>query len=75
MEPNVETKGLSAGAIAGIVVGIFVIVVLVLVVLRRKGYLGAKKTEDDGKITILISLFKFGVCLLPDVWNIVHEVI
>lgn len=48
-----ETRGLPAGAIAGIVVGIFVFVVLVFVVLRWEGYLGGKETEDDGKITII----------------------
>ncbi|XP_022940758.1 probable LRR receptor-like serine/threonine-protein kinase At1g53430 isoform X2 [Cucurbita moschata] len=42
-----EAKRLSAGAIAGIVVGTFVLVVSVLVVLRRKGYLGGRETEDE----------------------------
>ncbi|XP_023525944.1 probable LRR receptor-like serine/threonine-protein kinase At1g53440 [Cucurbita pepo subsp. pepo] len=42
-----ETRGLSAGAIAGIVIGIFLFVVFVLAVLRWKGYLGRKEAEDD----------------------------
>ncbi|XP_038898936.1 probable LRR receptor-like serine/threonine-protein kinase At1g53440 isoform X2 [Benincasa hispida] len=44
---DVETGRLSAGDIAGIVVGCFVFVVLVLAVLRWKGYLGRKETEDS----------------------------
>ncbi|XP_022136558.1 probable LRR receptor-like serine/threonine-protein kinase At1g53430 [Momordica charantia] len=44
---DVETGALSAGAIAGIVVGIFVFVVLVLAILRWKGYLGGKDTENS----------------------------
>ncbi|XP_022136550.1 probable LRR receptor-like serine/threonine-protein kinase At1g53440 [Momordica charantia] len=47
VEVNVEAGGLSGGAIAGIVVGSSMFVVLVLVVLRRKGYLGGKETEDS----------------------------
>lgn len=53
---DVETGGLSAGAIAGIVVGSFVFVVLVLAVLRWKGYLGGKDTEDSGKTPKVICL-------------------
>ncbi|XP_022981275.1 probable LRR receptor-like serine/threonine-protein kinase At1g53430 [Cucurbita maxima] len=44
---DVETRELSAGAIACIVVGTFVLFVFILVVLRRKGYLGGKETEDN----------------------------
>ncbi|TYK27871.1 putative LRR receptor-like serine/threonine-protein kinase [Cucumis melo var. makuwa] len=44
---DVEPGTISAGAIAGIVVGSFVFVVLVLAVLRWKGYLGGKETEDS----------------------------
>ena len=47
-----DTGALSAGAIAGIVVGSFVFVVLVLAVLRWKGYLGGKDAEDSGKILV-----------------------
>ena len=54
---DVEPGTLSAGAIAGIVVGSFVFVVLVLAVLRWKGYLGGKETEDSGKISKVINLF------------------
>ncbi|XP_028102867.1 probable LRR receptor-like serine/threonine-protein kinase At1g53440 [Camellia sinensis] len=38
--------GLSAGAIAGIVIASCVLLVLILVVLRMKGYLGGKDLED-----------------------------
>ncbi|KAL5707372.1 hypothetical protein ACHQM5_018277 [Ranunculus cassubicifolius] len=45
--PNFDTStGLSAGTIAGIVVGSFVAVILILLVLWRKGYLGKKEVED-----------------------------
>ncbi|KAM1101456.1 hypothetical protein ACFX2B_007739 [Malus domestica] len=47
--PNfkVDTGGLSAGAIAGIVVASFVSVVLVLVILRKAGYLGGKDEDEE----------------------------
>lgn len=47
--PNfkVDTGGLSAGAIAGIVVGSFVGVLLILAVLWRTGYLGGRDLEDQ----------------------------
>uniref|UniRef100_A0A9I9DXB4 non-specific serine/threonine protein kinase n=1 Tax=Cucumis melo TaxID=3656 RepID=A0A9I9DXB4_CUCME len=49
VKTNVQTRRLPAGAIAGrVVVGIFIFVVLVFV-LRRKGYLGGRETEDDDK--------------------------
>ncbi|PIA33881.1 hypothetical protein AQUCO_03900022v1 [Aquilegia coerulea] len=45
--PNFDPRtGLSAGAIAGIVVASFVAVLLMLAVLRKKGYLGGKDLED-----------------------------
>ncbi|KAK8643717.1 hypothetical protein V6N13_013000 [Hibiscus sabdariffa] len=45
---NVDTgDGLSAGAIAGIVIGSFVILILLLVILRLTGYLGGKDNEND----------------------------
>ncbi|CAL5403096.1 unnamed protein product [Camellia sinensis] len=45
--PNYKVHtGLSAGAIAGIVVASCVLLVLILVVLRMKGYLGGKDLED-----------------------------
>uniref|UniRef100_A0A0A0L010 Malectin domain-containing protein n=1 Tax=Cucumis sativus TaxID=3659 RepID=A0A0A0L010_CUCSA len=53
VKTNVKTKRLTAGAIAGIVVGVFIFVFLVLV-LRWKGYLGGKDTEDDDIISNLI---------------------
>lgn len=46
--------GLSAGAIAGIVVGSCAVVVLLLFVLWRMGYLGGKNVEDKGDIVICI---------------------
>ncbi|KAI8005857.1 putative LRR receptor-like serine/threonine-protein kinase [Camellia lanceoleosa] len=45
--PNYKLHtGLSAGAIAGIVVSSCVLLVLILVALRMKGYLGGKDLED-----------------------------
>ncbi|KAK8986498.1 hypothetical protein V6N11_010054 [Hibiscus sabdariffa] len=45
---NVDTgDGLSAGAIAGIVIGSFVILILLLVILRLTGYLGGKDNENN----------------------------
>ncbi|KAJ4726500.1 putative Kinase [Melia azedarach] len=44
---NVDTgKGLSAGAIVGIVAGSCAVVILLLFVLRKMGYLGGKDLED-----------------------------
>nr|GMC74742.1 probable LRR receptor-like serine/threonine-protein kinase At1g53430 [Ipomoea batatas] len=40
-------KGLSAGAIVGIVISCCVFVVLILVALRMTGYLGGKVAEDN----------------------------
>ena len=61
-----ETRGLSAGTIAGIVIGIFLFVVFVLAVLRWKGYLGRKEAEDDGKITRVLYVVNFrGQYMLP----------
>ncbi|XVF04408.1 hypothetical protein REPUB_Repub05bG0079900 [Reevesia pubescens] len=40
-------EGLSAGAIAGIVIGSCVFVILLLIILRLKGYLGGKDDEND----------------------------
>lgn len=58
VDSDVESRGLlSAGAIAGIVVGSFAFVVLVLIVLRRKGCLGNKDTEDKGEIIIVKYIF------------------
>lgn len=59
---DVEPGTISAGAIAGIVVGSFVFVVLVLAVLRWKGYLGGKETEDSGKIFKVICLLSITKC-------------
>ncbi|CAL5387318.1 unnamed protein product [Camellia sinensis] len=42
--------GLSVGAIVGIVVGSCLFLVLILVVLRKKGYLGGKDLENKGEI-------------------------
>lgn len=50
---KVDTGGLSAGAIAGIVVASCVSLVLVLVVLRLSGFLGGKD-EDKGKDNLYI---------------------
>ncbi|KAL4335422.1 hypothetical protein GQ457_07G015250 [Hibiscus cannabinus] len=45
---NVDTgDGLSAGAIAGIVIGSFVILILLLVILQLTGYLGGKDNENN----------------------------
>ena len=43
-------RGLSVGAIVGIVLASCVILVLILVFLRMKGYLGKKDLKDKGKI-------------------------
>ncbi|XVE63324.1 hypothetical protein DITRI_Ditri07aG0010900 [Diplodiscus trichospermus] len=40
-------EGLSAGAIAGIVIGSCVIIILLLIILRLKGYLGGKDENDE----------------------------
>ncbi|KAG8492166.1 hypothetical protein CXB51_009600 [Gossypium anomalum] len=40
-------NGLSAGAIAGIVIGACVIIVLLLIILRLTGYLGGKDNENS----------------------------
>lgn len=46
--PNFKTgSGLSAGAIAGIVLASCAILVLILVLLRRRGYLGGKGHENE----------------------------
>ena len=47
------STGLSAGAIAGIVIGSCAFVLLILVVLWKKGYLGGNK-EDKGNNTICV---------------------
>ncbi|XP_021287456.1 probable LRR receptor-like serine/threonine-protein kinase At1g53430 [Herrania umbratica] len=45
---NVDAgNGLSAGAIAGIVIGSCAIVILLLIILRLKGYLGGKNAESN----------------------------
>ena len=45
---NVSTGGISAGAIAGIVIGSCAFVVLILALLWWRGYIGGDK-EDKGK--------------------------
>ncbi|KAK8527523.1 hypothetical protein V6N12_054730 [Hibiscus sabdariffa] len=40
-------EGLSAGVIAGIVIGSCVILILILIILRLKGYLGGKQDENS----------------------------
>ncbi|KAL4309349.1 hypothetical protein GQ457_01G003570 [Hibiscus cannabinus] len=40
-------EGLSAGVIAGIVIGSCVILILILIILRLKGYLGGKHDENS----------------------------
>ncbi|KAG6689045.1 hypothetical protein I3842_11G156300 [Carya illinoinensis] len=48
VEPNFDvSRGLSAGAIAGIVLASCVLLVLALAALRTKGYLGGKDLEDN----------------------------
>ena len=42
-------EGLSAGVIAGIVIGSCLIVILLLIILRLTGYLGGKDDENNGK--------------------------
>ncbi|XP_071689067.1 probable LRR receptor-like serine/threonine-protein kinase At1g53440 [Rutidosis leptorrhynchoides] len=44
---DIPTDGLSAGAIAGIVIGSCAFVVLILAVLWKKGYLGAKDEDKE----------------------------
>ncbi|KAJ9537779.1 hypothetical protein OSB04_030512 [Centaurea solstitialis] len=62
--PNFDVStGLSAGAIAGIVIGSCAFVLLILAVLWRKGYLGGDK-EDKGNNTIQKFCITEGV--LPD---------
>ncbi|KAF7822596.1 putative LRR receptor-like serine/threonine-protein kinase [Senna tora] len=50
--PNfkIPSKGLSAGAIVGIVAGSCVFLALILFVLRKKGYLGGKKDITDKEL-------------------------
>ncbi|XP_054815638.1 probable LRR receptor-like serine/threonine-protein kinase At1g53440 isoform X2 [Prosopis cineraria] len=57
--PNfkVPTKGLFTGAIVGIVVGSCVFLVLVLIVLRKKGFLGGKDTEDKELLDLKTGYF------------------
>jgi hypothetical protein len=57
--------GLSAGAIAGIVVASCVFIVLVLAVLRYMGYLGGKDLEDKGKDNLFIQIFSLLHQFLP----------
>ncbi|KAG6637126.1 probable LRR receptor-like serine/threonine-protein kinase At1g53430 [Carya illinoinensis] len=48
VEPNFDvSRGLSTGAIAGIVLASCVLLVLALAALRTKGYLGGKDLEDN----------------------------
>jgi hypothetical protein len=54
--------GLSVGAIIGIVAAPCVLAALVLLVLRKKGYLGGKDLEDKGKINGTRSMCLISLC-------------
>lgn len=49
---EIHSKGLSAGAIVGIVAASCVLIIVVLVALRKMGFLGRKDTTDKGKSLI-----------------------
>ena len=49
---KIPSKGLSAGAIVGIVAGSCVLVILILLVLRKKGFLGGQDPTDKGMISV-----------------------
>jgi hypothetical protein len=49
---KIPSNGLSAGAIAGIVVGSLAFVMLILFVLWKMGYLCGKDQTDKGKIEV-----------------------
>ncbi|KAK4255941.1 hypothetical protein QN277_008866 [Acacia crassicarpa] len=57
--PNFEipSEGLSAGAIAGIVVGSSVFLVLILFVLRKTGFLGGKDQKDKELLDLKTGYF------------------
>ncbi|KAF7836623.1 putative LRR receptor-like serine/threonine-protein kinase [Senna tora] len=57
--PNFEipSKGLSAGAIAGIVAGSCVLFILILVVLRKTGFLGGKDPKDKELLELKTGYF------------------
>lgn len=48
----IHSKGLNAGAIVGIVAASCVLIILVLVALRKMGFLGIKYTTDKGNSLI-----------------------
>ncbi|KAI9086073.1 hypothetical protein K1719_032150 [Acacia pycnantha] len=54
---EIPSKGLSAGAIAGIVVGSCVFLVLILFVLRKMGFLGGKDQKDKELLDLKTGYF------------------
>ncbi|KAI9083596.1 hypothetical protein K1719_034538 [Acacia pycnantha] len=57
--PNfkVPSKGLSTGAIVGIVVGSCVFLILILIVLQKKGFLGGKDPKDKELLDLKTGYF------------------
>ncbi|XP_054811745.1 probable LRR receptor-like serine/threonine-protein kinase At1g53430 [Prosopis cineraria] len=57
--PNfqIPSEGLSAGAIAGIVAGSCVILILILIVLRKMGFLGGKDPKDKELLDLKTGYF------------------
>lgn len=49
---KVRSKVLSVGSVVGIVAASCVLLILILIVLRKKGFIGGKDLKDKGKIDI-----------------------
>jgi hypothetical protein len=54
---KIPSNGLSAGAIAGIVVGSLALIILILFVLWKMGYIFRKDQTDKGNIEVRYCLY------------------